>query len=75
MSGGAELCCHRINKQLDFLACSRSSPPALTVGRRNAAFVYGERGRTRTCDPCLKRAAKPHANNNLHVQLTPYTTQ
>ena len=36
--------------------------------------LYGERGRTRTCDPCLKRVANPITNNNLHVQLTPFRT-
>jgi hypothetical protein len=35
----------------------------------------GERGRTRTCDPCLKRVANTITNNNLHVQLTPCTTE
>ena len=35
----------------------------------------GERGRTRTCDPSLKRVANPNTNNKLHVQLTPCTTQ
>ena len=35
----------------------------------------GERGRIRTFDPCLNSAANPITNNNLHVQLTPCTTQ
>jgi hypothetical protein len=36
---------------------------------------FGERGRVRTCDPGLKSLAKLNINNNLHVQLTPCTTQ
>jgi hypothetical protein len=36
--------------------------------------VFGERGRIRSCDPCLKRVANQHTINNLHVQLAPCTT-
>ena len=35
----------------------------------------GERGRIRTCDPCLKSVAKTLTVNNLHVQLTPCAPQ
>jgi hypothetical protein len=38
-------------------------------------MMGSERGRIRTCDPCLKRVAKLIANHNLHVQLTPCTAQ
>jgi hypothetical protein len=49
--------------------CHSSTITRMTIGN------YGERGRTRTCDPCLKRVGNPITNNNLHVQLTPCTTQ
>jgi len=31
--------------------------------------------KNKTEDPCLKRVANPNTINNLHVQLTPCTTQ
>ena len=36
---------------------------------------FGERGRIRTCGPCLKSAVNLLILNNLNVQLTPCTTQ
>jgi hypothetical protein len=35
----------------------------------------GERGRIRTCDPCLKSVATPLTINNLYVQLTTQQNQ
>src|SRR5580658_444515 len=63
--------CGEVELDCAFVSLFVSVSPSMLAGCAQAAWIL----RIRTCDPCLKRVANPITNNNLHVQLTPCTTQ